>query len=346
MSNEILQFAETSTGTNLLTQAEYEADAQRLVGNQPGIARSKLVNKAIRQSAFVSSALAEFVSTKLGEDVLDNGDRAALVTQMENALRFSPALFTKTSSYTLLATDDTILADGSGGAFTLTLPSPAGNAGKMYFLKRIGSTPANLITISGDIDGVSGTTLTEIGEVLVIQSDGTTYQTIDRYSSSGQVVQIKYAEVLTSGTGTTVMFWDDTIPQNTEGNEIVTCSIKPKFADSILLIEAEIFGIENSNVSSSTVMAAIFRDSVADAIGAKGITYMNSGEIGASSIDGGIINFKAKTVSGSTATTTFKLRAGLAGSGSSAAFRWNGGVGARRLGGVMSTNIKITEIRP
>jgi hypothetical protein len=49
-TNEILRFAETDTGTNLLTQSEYAADSQRPIGNQPGVARSKLVNKALRLS--------------------------------------------------------------------------------------------------------------------------------------------------------------------------------------------------------------------------------------------------------------------------------------------------------
>ena len=39
---------------------------------------------------------------------------------------------TKTANYTILSTDSTIFADTSGGAFSLTLPSPAALAGKIY----------------------------------------------------------------------------------------------------------------------------------------------------------------------------------------------------------------------
>jgi len=35
--NEILKFCDTNTGTNLLTQSEYDADTQRTTGNQPGL---------------------------------------------------------------------------------------------------------------------------------------------------------------------------------------------------------------------------------------------------------------------------------------------------------------------
>ena len=39
---------------------------------------------------------------------------------------------TKTANYTILSTDGTIFCDTSGGAFTLTLPSPTGLGGKLY----------------------------------------------------------------------------------------------------------------------------------------------------------------------------------------------------------------------
>lgn len=71
-TNEILQFASTNTGTNLLTQAEYTADAQRTTGNQPGIARSKLVNKALRQASLVAAGLAEFIADYQANNVTDS----------------------------------------------------------------------------------------------------------------------------------------------------------------------------------------------------------------------------------------------------------------------------------
>ena len=71
-TNEILRFAETDTGTNLLTQAEYLADAQRPIGNQPGVARSKLVNKALRQSSLIASGIAEFLADNQGNNITDS----------------------------------------------------------------------------------------------------------------------------------------------------------------------------------------------------------------------------------------------------------------------------------
>jgi hypothetical protein len=71
-TSEILAFASTDTGTNLLTQAEYSADAQRTTGNQPGIARSKLVNKAMRQSTLISAGVAKFIADYQGNNVTDS----------------------------------------------------------------------------------------------------------------------------------------------------------------------------------------------------------------------------------------------------------------------------------
>lgn len=81
-TNEILPFCPTDTGTNLLTQAEYLATSQRTNGNQPGIASAKLVNKAIRQSAFIAAQFAQYISNVLNQDVLDNADNAAFQAQI------------------------------------------------------------------------------------------------------------------------------------------------------------------------------------------------------------------------------------------------------------------------
>lgn len=69
--NEILRFCENDIGTNLLSQEEYQKDAHRLIGNQPGIARSALVNKMLRQSATIAAGVGEFIKD-LGHDCTDN----------------------------------------------------------------------------------------------------------------------------------------------------------------------------------------------------------------------------------------------------------------------------------
>lgn len=85
-TNEILTFAGTDTGTNLLTQAEYTSDSQRAIGNQPGIARSKLVNKAMRQSTLVAAALAQYMANRQAVDVVDTKTVSELEAMLVNAI--------------------------------------------------------------------------------------------------------------------------------------------------------------------------------------------------------------------------------------------------------------------
>jgi hypothetical protein len=81
MTNEILKFGDTAT--NILTQAQYASDAQRNLGNQPGIARSALVNKAMRQSAFVVNALSQLIEDVTGANILDDDNSAAYKTNLQ-----------------------------------------------------------------------------------------------------------------------------------------------------------------------------------------------------------------------------------------------------------------------
>jgi hypothetical protein len=56
---------------------------------------------------------------------------------------------TKTANYTILSTDGTIFCDTSGGAFTLTLPSPTGLGGKLYrIIDSTGNFQTNNLTLA------------------------------------------------------------------------------------------------------------------------------------------------------------------------------------------------------
>jgi len=80
--NDILRFAESDIGTNLLTQAEYLADAQRTIGHQPGIARSKLENKALRQASAMVAGLAQFLADNQATDINDSLTPAQVSTAL------------------------------------------------------------------------------------------------------------------------------------------------------------------------------------------------------------------------------------------------------------------------
>lgn len=68
-NNKIFTFAENSN--HILTDEEYEADAQRKTGNQPGIARGKLVNKALKQACLMAAALAQFGTEQTDQEIHD-----------------------------------------------------------------------------------------------------------------------------------------------------------------------------------------------------------------------------------------------------------------------------------
>lgn len=97
-TNDFLPFCPTDTGTNLLTQSQYVSATDRTDGNQPGIASAKLVNKALRQASYIASQMAQFLSNKTAEDVLDDANPAKLLAQFTASLKLhAPIVNTYTS---------------------------------------------------------------------------------------------------------------------------------------------------------------------------------------------------------------------------------------------------------
>ncbi len=90
----------------------------------------------------------------------------------------------KNANYTVTAADNTILADASSGAFTITLPSPSGLNGRMYTIKKIGSGGIdNAVTISpaaGTIDGGSSYIIYNDWTFVTLQTDGTNWFVIKK----------------------------------------------------------------------------------------------------------------------------------------------------------------------
>lgn len=76
---------------NVTAQADYEALAALLSGFQSGKASSAQVNKAIRQGTVMASVLAQFIANASGNDVLDNGDTATIITNFIAALKANGA---------------------------------------------------------------------------------------------------------------------------------------------------------------------------------------------------------------------------------------------------------------
>ncbi|EKY3223593.1 phage tail protein [Cronobacter dublinensis] len=83
--NDFKPFA-TGAGANVTSQADWETLPALSQGFTSGKAASAQVNKAIRQSSFVASALAQFITDQTGADVLDNGNLSAFQLLMKQGL--------------------------------------------------------------------------------------------------------------------------------------------------------------------------------------------------------------------------------------------------------------------
>ncbi|NLR58942.1 hypothetical protein HGH93_12580 [Chitinophaga polysaccharea] len=89
-----------------------------------------------------------------------------------------------TSSYAATAGDNTILADATGGALTITLPSPSTIAGRIYTIKKVGSggidKEVTIATSGGTIDGSSNYIIYNDWTFVTIQTDGTDWYVIKK----------------------------------------------------------------------------------------------------------------------------------------------------------------------
>jgi hypothetical protein len=112
-------------------------------------------------------------------DGLEYGAEPGTVTATTNPLRRTVAqevpVATKTAAYTLTAADDTVLASAGGGAFTLTLPTAVGIAGRTYTVVKTDSS-ANAVTLDGNgaetINGAATYALSTQYARVTVRSDG------------------------------------------------------------------------------------------------------------------------------------------------------------------------------
>ena len=154
-------------------------------------------------------------------------------------------------------------------------------------------------------------------------------------AGGGKVQQIVYVLDGAYATGTGYIPWDDTIPQNTEGYEVMTKAITPTSATNLLKIEVIFVG---GHAARGSVVAALFQDTTANCLT---VARLKASNVYADRHDYGIMTYVM--VAGTTSSTTFKVRIGA---DSSAAVYFNGNSGGRKYGGASKSGIIITEITP
>ena len=120
-------------------------------------------------------------------------------------------------------------------------------------------------------------------------------------AGGGKVGQVVTALSASASTNSTTIPADDTIPQNDEGDEILTLAITPANSSSKLMIFVTI-GTWYNSTSAQTKVAALFKDSDANAIFS--IADSTNDDYHKT------CDFHWTQTAGSTSSQTFKLRVG------------------------------------
>lgn len=120
----------------------------------------------------------------------------------------------------------------------------------------------------------------------------------------GMCVGFSYAQNATERTITNVLPADDTVPQNTEGTEVITVAHTPKSSTNILRIDCS---LQVAGAANMKIVSALFQDSTAAALMGRMVSVM-----GSDSDDGesAALNFSYFVVAASTSARTYKVRAG------------------------------------
>lgn len=128
-TNDFKPFA-TGAGANVMPQQEWQDLPALLTGFAGGKASSAQVNKVLRQTSFIAAALAQFVSDKSGQDVLDDGDIAAFLAKLTGGFgkqylsRQNPFADIKADGAAAVSSALANLGLGEGSALPVGVPVP------------------------------------------------------------------------------------------------------------------------------------------------------------------------------------------------------------------------------
>jgi len=148
----------------------------------------------------------------------------------------------------------------------------------------------------------------------------------------GSVVNQVHSQIGTVSTASSTIPEDDTIPQITEGTEVMALVLTPKATTHQLLVNVHL----NVSVAGTnkTVIAALFQDAISDAVSAVSRVPVNIKSDG--------LELRIQQPAGTTSPITFRVRIGSA-DGSTVTL--NGQNGIRLFGGVNISGMSITEIK-
>ena len=183
-------------------------------------------------------------------------------------LTIASGAITPTANYHLVdtqandATDDlTTVATTNVEDGAILVLQPANDARTVVIKHAAAPAAGEIVTADGkDI------ALDDIEDMILLKRRGIFWEEVARNSPQcppGALVQARVASTTTEFTITTVIPFDATTPQNTEGDEVLTVSITPKYANSKLRLT---FSASIGGSGAIATCIALFQDSVADAL--------------------------------------------------------------------------------
>jgi hypothetical protein len=149
----------------------------------------------------------------------------------------------------------------------------------------------------------------------------------------GELVQYVRAFSTAVVSDATAMFFDNTIPQNTEGGQYLTKAIVPTSALNTLLVDADLSFAPNA---AGVAMIALFQDSTANAISGRANSVGTANAIQ--------LPIHHVMQAGTVASTTFNVRAGINGAAQNSMNAQTGGGAVGLFGGTSFSWLTLTEV--
>jgi hypothetical protein len=190
-----------------------------------------------------------------------------------------------------------------------------------------GTTMTRAVVLDSKVGGVAGTTKINL-------SGAATVSIVANISDIRR--NRNYTGTGTSTNVTAGIPLDNTIPQITEGTEILTATITPTTTTSRIRVTVHVWGTAASACCATSGSAmALFRDAVANALAASG-AQAPAGVVGFHMQQHSLV---FEEVPGTSSSITYRVRVGA-----SSAFRVNGFNTAAAFGGVGHSSITVEEI--
>lgn len=159
-----------------------------------------------------------------------------------------------------------------------------------------------------------------------------TQQSVKAYVDSHGIIQRVYSSTASVSTTSAVIPIDDTLPQSTEGTELLTAAITATSASSRLRVMAQVHAASSGN---ERIVMSLFAAGGADAVAAMSDTFRSTNALQQYTLEHEI-------AAGTTSPQTVSLRVGT----NSGTLTINGQSGARIFGGALVSSLTVEEIKP